>query len=440
MSRPESSELLLEVEKAPGPGIDFERVDRELIGTRVRTGGIWLGFDRAAVVDTDDGSGSRLAAIVAVPVSTFPGCRLRARLAGAWREEGRVVLVAQLPGLDASLPALARLAADMTDEATWLEPEAGLSEVQRARRRFRERRAHARILGGRAWHGVGRVVEESRFTTPHSAAEYRLDRLPPRFLRGLEGLLDDDERLLYTVERPEVRDVGIIERVARREDRRAALLALTDRQLLWIVDHANPDRYLSDWGVDVEVVPVERIAGVELAVGSSVRIDVATPAGTRSYRLPLDLSAECTVMLRLLRRFLPSAPGSLPRRVYEVPEIEPDARALDAFGQAVEARAAVDLARRSGPVLGAFYDPRRTGVRRTSLLVLRYDDVTRTTGDTSERLPLDEVTAVGITLSALVGRLVVVGRSSTIDLRFPAPLAAGAAAWLRSVRRALANR
>jgi hypothetical protein len=440
MSRPESSELLLEVEKAPGPGIDFEHVDRELIGMRARAGGIWLGFDRAAVVETDDGSGSRLAAVVAVPVSTFAGCRLRARVAGAWREEGRLVLVAQLLGVAAPLPALARLAADVADDATWLEPETALSEVQRARRRFRERRAHARILGGRAWHGVGRVVEESRFTTPHSAAEYRLDRLPPRFLRGLEGLLDDDERLLYTVERPEVRDASIMERVARREDRRAALLALTDRQLLWIVDHANPDRYLSDWGVDVEVVPVERIERVEQVVGSSVQIHVVTPAGTRSYRLPLDLSAECTVMLRLLRRFLPSALGSLPRRVYEIPGVEPDALALDAFGQAVEARDAVDLARRSGPVLGAFYDPRRTGVRRTSLLVLRDDEVFRTTGDAIERLPLNEVTALGITLSALVGRLVVIGRSSTIDLRFPSPLAAGAAAWLRSVRRALANR
>ena len=440
MSRPESSELLLDVETALGPGVDFEHVDRELIGTRARVGGIWLGFDRAAVVDTDGGSGSRIAAVVAVPVSTFSGCRLRARVAGAWREEGRLVLVAQLPGLAAPLPALARLAADKTDEATWLEPEAGLSEVQRARRRFRERRAHARILGGRAWHGVGRVVEESRFTTPHSAAEYRLDRLPPRFLRGLEGLLDDDERLLYTVERPEVRDVGIIERVARREDRRAALLALTDRQLLWIVDHANPDRYLSDWGVDVEVVPVERIEAVELVVGSSVRIDVVTPAGKRSYRLPVDLAAECTVMVRLLRRFVPAAPESLPRRIYEIPEVEPDARALDAFGQAGEARDAVNGARRTGPVRSAFFDPRRPGARRTTLLVLRDDEVSRTTGDANGRLALDEVTALGITLSALTGRLVVVGRSSTIDLRFPAPLAAGAAAWLRSVGRALANR
>lgn len=185
---------------------------------------------------------------------------------------------------------------------------------------------------------------------------------------------------------------------------------------------------------------MERIVGVAMAVGSSVRIDAATPAATRSYRLPVDFTDECTVMVRLLRRFVPSAPGSLPRRVYEIPEVEPDARALDAFGQVSEARDAVDLARRAGPVRGAFFDPRRPGARRTSLLVLRDNEISRTTGDVTGRLPLDEVAALGITLSALTGRLVVVGRSSTIDLRFPAPLAAGAAAWLRSARRALANR
>ena len=50
--------LLLEVEAALGPGVDFERAEGELRGVRARAGGVWLGFDRAAVTETDDGRGS----------------------------------------------------------------------------------------------------------------------------------------------------------------------------------------------------------------------------------------------------------------------------------------------------------------------------------------------------------------------------------------------
>lgn len=71
--------------------------------------------------------------------------------------------------------------------------------------------------------------------------------------------------------------------------------------------------------------------------------------------------------------------------------------------------------------------------------MLRDDEITCTSGDATQRVGIEEIAALQITLSALVGRLVVVGRSSAVDLRFPAPLAGGAAAWLRSARRALAN-
>lgn len=79
-------------------------------------------------------------------------------------------------------------------------------------------------------------------------------------------------------------------------------------------------------------------------------------------------------------------------------------------------------------------------VRRSSLLALDDAGIELRTGEQVERIGLDDVASLGITLSALVGRLVVTGRSSRIDLRFPAPLAGGAAAWLRSARRAVANR
>ena len=59
-----------------------------------------------------------------------------------------------------------------------------------------------RIVGGRAWDASGATPEAARFTTPHSLAEYSLGRLPLRFVRGLRDLLDPDERILYSVERP----------------------------------------------------------------------------------------------------------------------------------------------------------------------------------------------------------------------------------------------
>ncbi len=435
-----SGELLLEVDAALGPGLDYELIDNRLVGTRARPGGVWLGLDRAAVIESDDGAGRQLAAVVAVPASTFAGCRLRARLVGAWRDGGRLVVVAHVNGTPPPLPPLARLVAELPEDAIWLDGAAASEEVARAYRRYRERRAHARILGGKAWLGTGIAVERSRFTTPHSSAEYRLDRLPPRYLRGLHGLLDDDERLLYAIERPELRDAGMVDRLVRRVDRRAALLALTDRQLLWAVDHADPDRYLQDWGVDVEVVPVERVERADLAPDAPATLVVATAASTTTYRLPDELASEASVMTRLLRRFTPPAAGARPRRVYQVPEVEPDAKALDAFGQAEDARLAVEAARAMRPIAAAFFDPRRTRVRRSSLLALDDAGIELRTGEQVERIGLDDVASLGITLSALVGRLVVTGRSSRIDLRFPAPLAGGAAAWLRSARRAVANR
>jgi hypothetical protein len=407
---------------------------------RARAGGVWLGFDRAAVTQTDDGRGSRLACVVAVPASTFAGAHLVGRLEGAWVDEGRLVVVARLAEAPEPVPGLARLAAGCGDDAAWLGPEEAVAEVRRARRRFRERRAYARVLGGRAWVAHGLRVEDARFTTPHSLAEYRIDRLPRRYVRGLEGLLDDDERLLYLVERPEVVDQGLVERLARRKDRRAALLALTDRQLLWIVDHADPDRHLLDWGVDVETVPLERLTGTRLVVAAGAHVEVTTDGGPRSFGLPAELLPECEVLERLLRRFVGRPGETRPRRVYEIPTVEPDARTLDAFGQVDAARAALEVAGRDEPVMAAFFDPRRPGVRRPSLLLLRKDAVELRSGDTVRVAPLDGVAALRLTLSALVGRVTVVGTGESIDLRFPAPLSTGVAAWVGSARRALANR
>ena len=428
----------VEVEQALGPGIDYEVDPRAgLVGRRVRPAGPWLGFDRAALVDSDDGSGRRVPVIVAVPGSTFIGARLETELVGGWRVHNRVILVARVAGGSTVMPALARIAARVDERATWLAPDAADLEALRARQRYRERVSHARIRGGRAWHTIDALApEQARFETPHSRAEYTLARLPHRFVRGLEGLLDDDERVLYWVERPLGADQGIVTRLRRQRDPRAALLALTDKQLLWIVDHAKPDRYLADWGVDVELMPIERITNVSSAVsGPIVTLTVTTPAGGRAYSLPAELTAEVRTMRDLVARFIPSRDQWLPRRRYHIEAIPVDWEAADRFGQEPEARALHDAAAKRAGVIAFLFSPRRPGQRRPMAMVLDSTAVSVHTPDSRLDLPLGGALTVSLTLSPLVGRLSV---EPGIRISYPAPLIDRGAAFVRIVRRAVA--
>jgi hypothetical protein len=310
--------------------------------------------------------------------------------------------------------------------------------VVEAHQRFHERRSHARILGGRAWWASGLLpVELARQSTPHSAAEYSLEKLPERFVRGLEGLLDDDERILYWVERPMLRDVSMREGL-RRVDRRAALLALTERQLLWIVDHARPDAFLSDWGVDVELIPVERLIDVDCRpTDGHVELVARTSAGDRRFGLPEELLDEVAVMRRLASRFTPGAAHNLPRRTYPVDILPYDDEAPARFGQAAEAEELYAMARREGAVLGFLFSPRRPGQKRPTALVLRPSRFSILERNLSRDLELEAVISLSATLSPLVGR---VGALPDFGLTLPAPLMGRGEELMRLARRVLAGR
>ncbi len=431
--------ITVEVEQALGPGIDFERDGRgDIVGRRVRPGGAWLGFDRAALVDSDDGRGRRLPVLVALPASTFVGARLEVELTGGLSFGDGPILIGRLPSGAAPIATLAGIAAGIDDGVTPLDRRAAEREAMRARQRYRERRSHARIAGGRAWDPFGSMPPEiARFTTPHSAAEYRLSRLPPRYLRGLKDLLDADERILYWVDRPARSDVGLVRRLRDRHDRRAALLALTDRQLLWIVDHAQPDRYLSDWGVDVELVPIERVTETHCALGGGwAEITVATPAGSRTYALPAEHEAEVGVMRDLVARFTPSAGGSAPRRRYALDAIPFDGEPAARFGQEAAARTLLERVGDGGDLLGFLFSPRRPGQHRPAAIALAPAAVTLMGHHGGQRVDLATVTAIRLTLSPLVGRL---SFGPRVALSYPAPLADLGAAFVRLARRALAN-
>jgi hypothetical protein len=446
--------VLAEVEQALGPGVEFEHDPRVgLVGRRARTLTAWPGLDRAAVIDSDDGLGRRLPILVAAPSSTFNGARLAVELAGGWRERGRTTLLGRIAGTALPPPDLARIAAGVAPDASWIDVDEATRVAHEAGRHYRERRAHARIMGGRAWQPAGALPPpQARFATPHSRSEYRLSTLPPRFLRALEGLLDDDERVLYWIERPMAVDVPLVRRLRGDIDRRAALIALTDRQLLWLVDHARPDRYLSDWGVDVELIPVERIRDVESEIrDDQVQLRVATSAGIRMHRLPAELEAEVGVLRALLAAFTPGASRDLPLRRYEVTSITFDAEPAERFGQGREASRAYEATVAVGEVLAALYSPVRPGQRQPAMLLLRpaaaqlaeiattrgsHAGGRRSNGHHAPTLAVADVEAIRLTLSPMAGEIAI---DPGIRIRYPAPMSDHAAALVRLARRVVAN-
>lgn len=437
--------LVVEIERAPGPGPDVERDAHGLpFVRRFRPTGAWLGFDHGAVLETDDGHGRALAALVALPGSTFPGCRIEAELAGALVAGERVVLLTVLPGTPLPTLALARAAAAL-GEAEELDAEAAASLLRSARARYRERLRAGRPVGGRAWAAIGSLPPElARFATPHSPAEYRLAQLPPRIVRGLEGVLDDDERILAWVRRPGLLEAGLLEtlrRAGRRIDRREAVLLLTDRQLVWVVDHAEPGRYLVEWGVDVEMTPLERLVGVDVEdsadeVELRVATDVPAPAGQRAYRLPADDAAEVEVLRTLLERFLPAPADRRPVRRYDLAALEPDLEEASRFRQRDEALALLERAQARGEVLGFLFSPRRPGTREASALAVFETRALLLSTRGEVEAAMADLARLALTLSPLVGRLSLVAGPS---LTYPAPFSGTGAAVVRLLRRAAAN-
>ncbi|MER3418350.1 MAG: hypothetical protein C4343_04460, partial [Chloroflexota bacterium] len=151
----EGRRVLVEVERASGPGpvVEFDDRRRPVV-RRFRTEGLWLGFDHGVVPETDDGRGRNLAALVALPASTFPGCRIEVELVGALAAGERVVLLTALPGTVMPALELARAAA-VIDEADVLDPAAAAALVRQAQVRHRDRVRAGRPTGGRAWAAIG---------------------------------------------------------------------------------------------------------------------------------------------------------------------------------------------------------------------------------------------------------------------------------------------
>jgi hypothetical protein len=431
-----SGRELVEVTEPLGPGLDVEPGPAGApVVIRARPGASFPGFDRGFLVDSDDGSGRSMRAVVALPTSSHLGCRIEVRWQGVVRDDRGPILVGDIEaGPAATAEALPALVAGGAAEVGQAQEAARLALA--ARRRFRERRAARRIVGGRAWEMPVGGIEGARFTTAHALPSYALGRLPPRYVLALERLLDPGERVLYAVERPFAGSGGVWRRTGSR-DLRAAILVLTDRQVAWVVDHADPDRFLSDWGVDATCVPVERLRRASAtAAGRWATVRLETDAGSSEHRLPTELADEARLFANLAARFTPDAAGRLPRRRYPDPSDAVGWSRMDAFGEAASVRE-MALAVSNHP-LAVLPSPARPGHGRTSAWVLDRESVAIVGRGAVERVALADVHAVTLVLSPLEGRAELLGRHP-VRIAVPAPYADVAAAFARALRRRLAS-
>lgn len=423
---------VVEITDPLGPGLEMGAgAGGAPIATRARWGGPFPGLDRGELLDSDDGTGRAVRVLVALPTSSWRGCRIAVRWDGAVADERGEVLVGGIEGCPPATPEAVHAAAGTPTRRQGSALEA--ARVARdARRRFRERRAARRIVGGRAWGMPATSLEAARFATPHAKSAYSLARLTPRLVRALELLLDPDERVLYAVERP-AGSVASWRRLGR-PDRRAAILLLTDREVVWAADRADPDVYLSDPGLDVVCVPSERLLGVTAVPSrAGIGLSVKTAAGRDVHMLPAELEPECTLFARLAARF--TADRLLPRRVYAKPTDSVDWGRMDAFGEA-EAVRALALSVSPSP-LAVVPSPARPGHPRTRALVLDHNGVALADPAGCERAQLTGIHSVGLVISAREGRVEIVGRHP-LRLDVPAPYADVAARFARVLRRRLA--
>jgi hypothetical protein len=460
-------EVELAIDEALGPGLDVAVENGEPRVVGARPGAIWLGLDRGHLLDSDAGNGTEVPALVALPASSFAGCRIAAELAGALVDGDRAVVVARMPGWPMPPEAVIRTVARMSG-GHWVDAAAADRLVREARQRHRVRRQSGRVLGGRAWQPSVSDPGERRFTTPHSRSEYRLERLPPRFIRGLEGLLDTDERILYAIERPpDAIATGRFGLARRGAERRAGLLLLTDRQLIWMIDHMPPDRYLFDWGVDARLIALEALRGVHSSGREVLELRVSTSGGPTTLALPSELHAEVDVMVDLLQRFVPTGGTHALMRRYGPAAVDFDSAVAAAFGQVEEAERHVGALREHvAPenLLAAFYAPRRETVRHDAAVGITTTRLVLLDGSGPHSIGLAALRDIAITLSPLVGRVTAAGVPSgshgalqpaaadhghevrahrgdahPLTFSYPAPASAAAATFIRILRKAWAD-
>jgi hypothetical protein len=116
--------VIVEVDEPMGPGVEFD-ANVDGIGStarRARFRGPWLGLDRGHLVEADDGSGREVPVLIALPASTFVGCRIEGELVGGLATPAGTVLVARIGGASVPIEPFLRTAAGrVASEGAWID-------------------------------------------------------------------------------------------------------------------------------------------------------------------------------------------------------------------------------------------------------------------------------------------------------------------------------
>jgi hypothetical protein len=200
--------------------------------------------------------------------------------------------------------------------------------------------------------------------------------------------------------------------------------------------------------VDAELVSLERLVASRTLLsggrsgGFRVSLEIQTDAGEVAFALPTDLQAEVEALNEVIKLFLPQANAGAVRRRYPLEPIEFDAEPADRYQQGTEATERIANLQRlaePGPVLAAFYAPRRERVKQSVAVALTASEVLVDGGGPPKRLPLVTVQSISLAMSPLLGRVVLRTAGGSARFSYPSPLSEQAAAFIRLLRRAWAN-
>lgn len=272
---------------------------------------------------------------------TFEGCLVEARIIGGLTIGDQLAAVVAVPEADPAWASLLELSDldqglreslerwackhfSTTDRLVWMGASASARLVQEARRRARIARAEAQKgpKVGATWLVTAPTDGRKAEGEPHTWAENLLPSLPLRFQKYVAGLLMDDERILFFLERTPFR-AGAQRRLSIIRGRRAhqGLLLVTDRMVLMMEDVLPPDATMVHWGYIAEAVAVERVVGASMRQdGNSSYLDVEVQSRGISAMLSWPFPISETPLLEqgacLLRRFVYKPESTALRRLY----------------------------------------------------------------------------------------------------------------------------
>lgn len=255
-------------------------------------------------------------------------------------------------------------------ETRWEPAASALAWVHQARQQARLARA-----GGKkgvtqpAWKPLGYKVAGARRhseTEPNSDAEYAYHQLPFRFQKYVDEYLAPTERILFAVNRPQMK--SSFKRLwAPRATLQEGILFLTDQQLTLVTETVPPDSANIRYGYVAHTGPPERVESVAVATPhpetATLTVTWRSASGQQAttWEFPHEAGDELREVAAILarwqprpndcrlRRATPPDPVDIPLRdpaANDPGEVEPVAKRLERAiarelrtGEAVLARA-----------------------------------------------------------------------------------------------------